>query len=231
MSQTQLEFAAGALEPVLDEVVFLGGATIHVWVSETGSPPTRATNDVDVICDVATKSAYDRFGERLREGGLYEDSTSSVICRWRDASSNLAIDVMPVSEDVLGFSNPWYRGAIKTAVRHDLASGRSILVASPPYIVATKLAAWLGRGGGDVMRSLDLHDLVALVNGRPELADEIAAGPEDVRAFAARELEALRIHPAFDYVLESAVSGYGSAASQRAGVLRARFAALVERVA
>ncbi len=42
-------------------------------------------------------------------------------------------------------------------------------------MIATKLAAWRGRARGDIWRSLDAHDIVVLVNGRAELADELAA--------------------------------------------------------
>jgi hypothetical protein len=38
----------------------------------------------------------------------------------------------------------------------------------------TKLAAW--RGLGHVLRSLCVHDIVVLINGRSELADELAEG-------------------------------------------------------
>lgn len=50
MSAAQLELAADILGPLVDEVVFVGGATIHLWLSEEGAPPARATDDVDVIC-------------------------------------------------------------------------------------------------------------------------------------------------------------------------------------
>jgi hypothetical protein len=70
MSALQLEAAAVVLGPVLDEVVFVGAATIHLWLTEPGAPPTRATDDVDVICEVATRVEYHRLGCRLRERGL-----------------------------------------------------------------------------------------------------------------------------------------------------------------
>jgi hypothetical protein len=52
MSEELLELAAGILGPLVDEIVFLGGATVHLWLTEPAAPPVRATDDVDVICDV-----------------------------------------------------------------------------------------------------------------------------------------------------------------------------------
>jgi hypothetical protein len=62
LSALQLETAARILGPVLDEVVFVGGATVHLWITEPGAPPARATEDVDVICEVATRVKYHRLG-------------------------------------------------------------------------------------------------------------------------------------------------------------------------
>jgi len=48
MSVELLERAAQALEPVLSDVVFLGGASIVLWVTDPAAPAPRPTNDVDV---------------------------------------------------------------------------------------------------------------------------------------------------------------------------------------
>ena len=43
MSALQLETAAAVLGPVLEDVVFVGGATVHLWLTEPGAPPARAS--------------------------------------------------------------------------------------------------------------------------------------------------------------------------------------------
>jgi hypothetical protein len=224
MSAAQLELAADILGPLLPDVVFVGGATIHLWITEPAAPPVRATDDVDVICDITTRVDYYKLGERLRERDLRETPDEPVICRWRHRESQLAIDVMPIAEEVLGFTNEWYELAIATAVDRTLASGKVIRAANPPAIVATKLAAWRGRGRGDVLASLDLHDVIALIDGRPELSGELGAARTDLGAFVASELHALRSEPLFDYLLQAAVSGYGPVAEPRAVFVRARIA-------
>src|SRR5690606_37530166 len=108
VSEALLETAADILGRLVDEVVFVGGATVHLWLTETAAPPVRATDDVDVICDVTSYAEYQGLAERLRDRGLEEASDEPVICRWHHAHTGLVIDVMPRSEDVLGFSNPWY---------------------------------------------------------------------------------------------------------------------------
>lgn len=181
MSEALLELAAEILGPLVDEVVFVGGATIHLWLTEEAVPAVRATDDVDVICDVTSYGEYRVLAERLQERGLEEAMNEDVICRWRHTGSGLAIDVMPIAEDVLGFSNPWYTLGIETAIERTLASGKRIRAVAPAVVIATKLAAWLGRGHGDLLRSLDLHDIIVLINGRTELIDELSTQNDDLR--------------------------------------------------
>jgi predicted nucleotidyltransferase len=230
VSAELLELATEALGQLVDDVVFVGGATVHLWVTEEAAPPVRATDDVDVICDVTSYAEYQGLADRLREQGLHEAIDEDVICRWRHPDSGLAIDVMPTAEEVLGFSNPWYVLGIETAVDVALPSGRIIRAVPPPVVIATKLAAWLGRGRGDVLKSLDVHDIVVLVNGRPELAAELANQDEDLRTYVANELESLRSEAYFDYVIQDAVRGYGDAAPARADVVRDRVDAIITRV-
>jgi predicted nucleotidyltransferase len=230
MSEAMLELAAEILGPLVDEVVFVGGATVHLWITEAAAPPVRATDDVDVICDVTTYSQYQALAEKLRDRGLEEAMGEPVICRWRHRESGLAIDVMPTAEAVLGFSNRWYPLGIETAIERTLASGVRIRAVGPPLVIATKLAAWRGRGRGDILRSLDVHDIIVLINGRPELADELALQADELRAYTAVELTALTDEPYFEYVIQSAVAGYGDVAPARATIVRDRLAAIIERV-
>lgn len=144
MSALQLEVAAAVLGPLLDEVVFVGGTTVHLWITDPGAPPVRATDDVDVICEVASRTEYDR----LRDRGLQEAVGAPVICRWKSAEPRLVIDVMPTDPEILGFSNAWYAHTIATAATITLDSGATLQAATPAMLVATKLCAWRGARRG-----------------------------------------------------------------------------------
>jgi len=146
MSAQQLEIAAKLLGPIIDDVVFVGGATVHLWLTDPDAPPARATADVDVICEVTTRAEYYRLGARLRECGLQEADGEPILCRWRSTKPPLIIDAMPTDPTVLGFSNPWYEQAILSAAPVSLNSGAQIRAARPTMLVATKLCAWKGRG-------------------------------------------------------------------------------------
>jgi predicted nucleotidyltransferase len=230
VSAELIETAAEALGPLLSDVVFLGGASIHLWVSDRAAPATRATNDVDVISVVEGKVGYYKLGERLRERGFSEDSDSPVICRWHHAGTDLVLDVMPADENVLGFSNQWYERAIATSVELSLSNGIKIRAATPSSIIATKLAAWHGRGNNDMLGSLDLHDVLVLIDGREELVAEIDQEPVLSR-YIRDELTALRSNPYFIYLTESALHGYGALIARRAEELHRRIEAIIASAA
>jgi hypothetical protein len=97
----------------------------------------------------------------------------------------------PLDEKILGFSNRWYKPAMDSSVVHKVEPDLSVRVVTALYFCATKLEAFTGRGKGDYQSSHDLEDLMAVVDGRAELVEEIRAGPEDVRSYIAAEIRKL----------------------------------------
>jgi len=80
---------------------------------------------------------------------------------------------MPTDPDILGFGNQWFEKAFKTAHEIALPSGKTIKVLPAPYFIATKIEAFYHRGEGDFLLSKDVEDVIAVIDGRLELADEI----------------------------------------------------------
>jgi hypothetical protein len=206
-----LERAADELAPFLDEVAFVGGATVALWITDPAAPEPRVTKDVDLVVEVTSRLAWYRFEERLRAHGLRNDQSSAVICRWRagSAGDELLVDLMPGDATILGFENRWQRPALDQAKALALPSGQEIRAISPPYLIATKLEAWNGRGGGDHLRSHDLEDVIRLVDGRAEIVDEVGNAPEDLRLFLSREIATLLGQPRFLDAVDGTVAGIG----------------------
>lgn len=170
-----LELASSYLGPeLLEDAVFVGGATLELLTSDPAAPPPRGTDDVDLVVQAATRGEYEAFAVRLRRRGFSEDSTSRVICRWRHSDSELILDVMPTEGRVFGFGNRWYGDVVRLARRHDLPSGAEIRVIDAGVLLATKFEAYADRGRGDYYASRDLADIVTLLDGRPQLVQEVA---------------------------------------------------------
>ncbi len=134
---------------------------------------------------------------------------------------------MPTDPDILGFSNPWYEQAIATAATIALGSGAEIRAATPTTMVATKLCAWKGRGRGDLLRSLDIHDVLTLIDGRPELIDEFQDASLDLRTYIKDELIDLRAEFYFDYAVEGSTASYGPVGAERARLVQDRIEELL----
>ncbi len=195
MSIELLELAESALGELADQVVFVGAATIGLWISDPAAPPVRPTDDVDVVVEVVTRSGFYDFEARLRESGFTEDQEGGVICRWHHRGTGLILDVMPSRADILGFENEWQAAAIPHAVQYKLPSGAMIRVAPPGYLLGMKLEAFKGRGKGDFLGSRDFGDIVTLIDGRPELLDEVASASDNVRTYIADEMARLLSEP------------------------------------
>jgi predicted nucleotidyltransferase len=189
MSIELLELGASALRQFTDEVVFVGGATVTLWITDPAAPPPRPTKDVDVIVEVASRTDYHAFEARLRDAGFRGDG--EIICRWHHRESGLLLDAMPTDAALLGFENRWQREAFPHAVEVELPSGARIRAVPPAFLLATKLESYLGRGDGDLLGSRDFADIVALVDGREELVAEIQGAPIELKSYVVQTLDQL----------------------------------------
>ena len=185
-----LTMAVSKLGPVADEMVFLGGCATGLMITDPAAPPVRVTTDVDVITEVATLGEYYQLAERLHQRGFVEDqSQGAPICRWRLESTIL--DIMPTKPDVLGFGNQWYEPAVAAAEFVELPSGKSIRMVLAPYFLATKLEAFDGRGKGDYLSNHDIEDIVAVLDGRPEILDELLKASKSLQTYLADRFASL----------------------------------------
>lgn len=218
-----LAAVATKLEPILDKVVFVGGHVVELLLTDPAAIRVRATTDVDVVV-AGTRLEYHRMEERIRELGFHHDVADAPICRWR-TNEGYVLDLMPVNEEILGFSNKWYAMALERTEQRVLANGIAITIPQAAIFLATKLAAFHGRGHDDLLGSHDLEDIITLVAGRPELVSEIADESEPVRGWVAARVKGLLDHPDFPYALQGALPDAAELPEYRKGV-RGRFEAI-----
>lgn len=187
-NQVNLEMVrlvAQRLRELREKVVFLGGAVADLLITDPAAPSVRPTKDVDVIVEVASRQDYYRLRDSLISLGFKEDQDEDApLCRWR--IDDIKVDVMPTETDILGFSNQWYRAATETATTEEITEGLSIRLVTAPLFLATKIEAFKGRGLNDFMASHDMEDVIAVLDGRPEVIDEIKASPYELQEFLAK---------------------------------------------
>lgn len=168
---------ADGLGALLDDVVFVGGCAAGLLITDPGAPPARETRDVDLIAEIASTHDYHRLSEKLRVRGFREDSgADSLICRWRFGEA--IVDVMPTDSAILGFSNRWYAEAMANGHDMQIPNGLKIRMVAGPWFLATKLEAFHGRGRDDLMASHDLEDVIAVIDGRGTIVEEVREAGE-----------------------------------------------------
>lgn len=214
-----LSVVAKGLGNLKDEVVFVGGATIGLYLTEEDARDVRLTDDVDCVVELASRAKYYELEEKLRKLGFKQPmGEGHPICRW--VYSGIYVDVMPTLEPILGFTNMWYKEGIAHAKSILLPNKQEISIFSAPYLFASKIEAFRGRGKDDFLASPDLEDIVILTDGCSELEEKISTSPASVKTYIQKQIqkllndekfiEGMRLH------LESTNPNQGAERSERA---------------
>jgi hypothetical protein len=186
----RLDRAAQDLEVVQLPMVFVGGATLPLYVDDEAHD-LRETKDVDVMVEATSYAEFAELEERLRTAGFQHDtSRNAPRCRWLKGGQQY--DIVDVRTDYP--SDRWVRATGPGIEQRMLPSGRTIPVLSPGRFLAAKVTALTQRGGGDSWyASSDFEDIVLLLESHPQLQPWLAGTPrEAVLAVAAWAAAALK---------------------------------------
>jgi len=180
------------LKDLGQDFVFVGGAVVSLYASQsTAESQTRATDDVDIIVELATYGGYSKLDARLREIGFSNDMFSGVICRY-----------------AIGFSNKWYQEGFRTAIDHRIDRDTVVKIFTLPYFVASKLEAFKSRGENDFIASTDFQDLVYILEHTDNFEEKMRLAPDHLKSYLKDE---------FSRMLESEDIGEGISAHMADG--------------
>jgi hypothetical protein len=77
-----LRVVAGGLQYPRQPVVFVGGASVTLYATETVTPESRPTDDIDCVVEVGARHAHHLLEEEFRRLGFTNDmSEGAPICR------------------------------------------------------------------------------------------------------------------------------------------------------
>lgn len=183
-----------ALEELADQFIFIGGATVSLYADRPAGD-VRPTDDVDILVEIMDYKGYATVEKQLRDKGFTNDQ-SGVICRYR--VQGIIVDVMPTSEEVLGFTNKWYTEAASQSVQIEIDKGYRIRIFTAPYFLATKLEAFKSRGADDGRTSTDFEDIVYLLNNRKTIWKELSNTSGSLKDYLQNEFLQLLDNPYLD---------------------------------
>lgn len=186
---------ARTLRHLNGRVVYVGGATVALLVSDPAAPEVRVTDDIDVVVEVQSLIEFNEFESEICGIGFENDMSGGFIGRYR--LGDQILDIIPPRQGISGPTNSWYEDAIAHSTELELERDLSIRAISAPYFLATKLEAFRRRGNNDLFASRDFEDIITVVDGRPELTSEIRDTNVRLRDFLAKEFTELLARPIF----------------------------------
>lgn len=104
----------------------------------------------------------------------------------------------------------------------ELPNAMKIRLIAAPVFMATKFEAFADRGRGDLLGSHDLEDIINVLDGRPELPDEITIGSVELQRYLSDQCATLLAMPGILDALQGMVFPDESLA-ERVQILVERF--------
>lgn len=204
-SLTEVARTLGTLN---EEVVYVGGAVAGLYADDPAAEEARPTMDVDIVVRISSNLELERFREALAARGIFPETGSAVICRFR--CGEILLDVMATEPVDWAPSSRWFKAGFATREQIIVAENIRISILAAPFYLASKFEALHDRGD-DLRLSADLEDIIYILNNRPGLSGEVRRAPAEVRSAVQHELKILIESPDF----EEAVSAHLMPGAQR----------------
>lgn len=181
-----------ALGDLNDVVIYVGGATVSLYINDPAADDVRPTKDIDISLQILSIPQLEEIREQLNEKGFSQSADLDVICRFK--LDDILVDVMSTKAVGWAPANPWFAKGFdkREEVKID---NISIQIMPLPYFLASKFSAFKDRGGNDPRQSKDLEDITYILNNRTDWHEVIADSQKEVKDF-------LKIH--LKQILESA---------------------------
>ena len=202
-----VERVALALEEIKDEVIFVGGATLSLYVTDKGAEQPRPTTDIDVSVQVSTYGEMEHLRERLAAKRFHPAISEEVLYRYR--FQDILIDFIPIEATELGPKNKWLKPGFQVA-EHVSIGATSIKILPVGLFLASKWEAFKSRGG-DPRSSHDFEDIVYTIDNNLEVVNSVAMAGDDVISFLSGMAQEILEHPHRNEIVECHINLYTAA--------------------
>ena len=178
----RIAFALGEMN---ERVIFVGGATIGLYINDPAADDVRATKDVDISVAIASLGELESIREELIQKGFKQSPEDDVICRFR--YDNIKVDVMSTKAVGWAPANPWFSRGFAQRETVDI-SDQKIQILPLPYFLASKFSAHNSRGGKDPRTSHDFEDIIYVIDNRTDIVEQLTKASYDVRPYLEEQL-------------------------------------------
>nr|WP_294922706.1 hypothetical protein [uncultured Flavobacterium sp.] len=160
-----IQKVSNALGELNKEVIYVGGATVSLYINDKAAEDVRPTKDIDISVSVATINALEDIREKLESKGFLQSSELDVICRFK--FEDILVDVMNTNPISWAPANYWFEKGFKNM--EEIQVENCIIQIMPiNYFLASKFTAHEDRGGDDPRFSKDIEDIGYILDNRTD---------------------------------------------------------------
>jgi len=177
---------AVALGDLNEKVIYVGGATVSLYINDSGADDVRPTKDVDITIKVASILELENIRELLNKKGFKQSSDLDVICRFK--YDDVLVDVMATKPISWAPANIWFEKGFENLQKVTIED-TTIQIMPLPFFLASKFTAFEGRGG-DPRFSHDIEDITYILDNRTDWDEVLLAEKDDeVNSFLIEQLK------------------------------------------
>lgn len=199
-----VEKIATILEELNDDVVYVGGAVVSLYVTDEGAEQPRPTKDIDITVQVSTYAQMDELREKLATKGIYPAPAESVMYRYQ--FEDILIDFIPWEATPLGPTNSWLKPGFEKAYSVELEE-TEIKILPVSLFLATKWEAYKSRGTSP-RTSHDFEDAIYVIDNNLNLVEDVAVAEEDVKDFLKEMCSEILSHESRNEIIECHINPY-----------------------
>lgn len=185
-----------ALGELNESIVYVGGAVVGLYATDSAADDVRPTKDVDIVIEIATTLELEELRERLTRKGFRQTTEDDVIYRFR--LEQIKVDVMATKEVGWAPSNRWFGPGFKNAEKIKI-DDIEIKILHVSYFLASKFVAFEDRGNSDPFNSYDFEDIIYIFDNHVNLVENILHSDEAVREFLMEKIKSI-IENQFDQI-------------------------------
>jgi predicted nucleotidyltransferase len=173
-----------ALGKLNEQVIYVGGATVGLYINDLAAEDVRPTKDVDISLSIATLGELEKIREELFYKGFIQTSEDNIICRFR--YDDVKVDFMNTKAIGWAPANTWFAPGFENRLPLEIED-QQIYIIPLPYFLATKFAAYNSRGNNEPRSSHDFEDIVYVLDNRTDLIEQILRANDDVKPYLKKE--------------------------------------------
>lgn len=203
-----IEKVAKALGEINNEVIYVGGAVVSFYITDTGAEQPRPTKDIDISVQIGSYSEMDQLRERLATKDIYPAADQTVMYRYE--YDDVLIDFIPYEPTSMGPTNPWLKPGFPES--YEVKAGdQTVKILPVSYYLATKFEAFKSRGKDDPFMSHDFEDVIFVLDNNIEVVEHIKSADDKLISFLKEMADYILNHPSKNDIISGHINPFTSA--------------------